>query len=107
MRSYTTSDGRAASYEEAAPPCLQHTAVWILRSSIWQIGISPPLGMSELGLASRVTPVQTTMRNCTIDGIAAYCRLENKVSLGFVEGLNNKMRVIQHRASVWATRTTF
>src|SRR6185369_15641558 len=27
------------------------------------------------------------------DGIAAYCRPENKVSLGFVEGLNNKIRV--------------
>jgi transposase len=26
------------------------------------------------------------------DGIAAYCRPENKVSLGFVEGLNNKIR---------------
>jgi transposase len=32
------------------------------------------------------------------DGIAAYCRAENKVSLGFVEGLNNKVRVIQRRA---------
>ena len=32
------------------------------------------------------------------DGIAAYCRLENKVSLGFVEGLNNKIRVIQRPA---------
>jgi transposase len=32
------------------------------------------------------------------DGIAAYCRLENKVSLGLVEGLNNKIRVIQRRA---------
>ena len=32
------------------------------------------------------------------DGIAAYCRPENKVSLGFVEGLNNKNRVIQRRA---------
>ncbi len=31
------------------------------------------------------------------DGIAAYCRPENKVSLGFVEGLNNKIRV--HPAS--------
>ena len=29
---------------------------------------------------------------------AAYCRPENKVSLGFVEGLNNKIRVIQRRA---------
>lgn len=32
------------------------------------------------------------------DGIAAYCQEENKVSLGFVEGLNNKIRVIQRRA---------
>lgn len=32
------------------------------------------------------------------DGIAAYCKVENKVSLGFVEGLNNKIRVIQRRA---------
>src|SRR5664280_1280518 len=32
------------------------------------------------------------------DGIAAYCKPENTVSLGFVEGLNNKIRVIQRRA---------
>jgi len=32
------------------------------------------------------------------EGIAAYCRPENKVALGFVEGLNNKIRVIQRRA---------
>jgi transposase len=32
------------------------------------------------------------------DGIAAYCKPGNKVSLGFVEGLNNKIRVIQRRA---------
>jgi transposase len=32
------------------------------------------------------------------DGIAAYCHAENKVSLGFVEGLNNKIRVLQRRA---------
>src|SRR5450755_1303336 len=31
-------------------------------------------------------------------GIAAYCKPENKVALGFVEGLNNKIRVIQRRA---------
>lgn len=30
-------------------------------------------------------------------GVAAYCRAENKVALGFVEGLNNKIRVIQRR----------
>jgi transposase len=32
------------------------------------------------------------------DGIAAYCKPENKVSLGLVEGLNNKIRVIQRSA---------
>ena len=34
------------------------------------------------------------------DGLAAYCQPENKnnVSLGFVEGLNNKIRVFQRRA---------
>lgn len=32
------------------------------------------------------------------DEFAAYCNPENKVSLGFVEGLNNKIRVIEHRA---------
>ena len=31
------------------------------------------------------------------DGIAAYCEPENKVALGFVEGLNNKIRVMQRR----------
>jgi len=32
------------------------------------------------------------------EGIAAYCKPENKVALGFVEGFNNKIRVIQRRA---------
>ena len=32
------------------------------------------------------------------DGIASYCRPENKISLGLVEGLNNKIRVLQRRA---------
>jgi transposase len=32
------------------------------------------------------------------DGIEAYCHGDNKVALGFVEGLNNKIRVIQRRA---------
>jgi transposase len=31
-------------------------------------------------------------------GIAAWCRLTHKVSLGYVEGFNNKVRVIQRRA---------
>jgi transposase len=32
------------------------------------------------------------------DGIVAYCEPRNKVKLGFIEGLNNKIRVIQRRA---------
>lgn len=32
------------------------------------------------------------------DGIAAYCHADNKVALGLVEGLNNKIRVLQRRA---------
>lgn len=32
------------------------------------------------------------------EGIISYCHPDNKVKLGFVEGLNNKIRVIQRRA---------
>jgi transposase len=32
------------------------------------------------------------------NGIAAYCRPENKVALGFVKGLTDKIRVLQRRA---------
>jgi transposase len=32
------------------------------------------------------------------DGLAEYCRQEEKPLLGFVEGLNTKIRVIQRRA---------
>lgn len=32
------------------------------------------------------------------DGVVSYCHPDNKVSLGFMEGLNNKIRLIQRRA---------
>ena len=32
------------------------------------------------------------------DGVAHYCKPENKDSLGFVKGLNNKLPVTQRRA---------
>ncbi len=32
------------------------------------------------------------------EGIASFCKPENKISIGFVEGFNNKIRVIQRRA---------
>ena len=40
------------------------------------------------------------------DGIAAYCKPENKVPLGFVEGLNNKIRVISAGLTGCVTRNT-
>jgi transposase len=53
--------------------------------------------LNFLSFSVRFEPSASQMRRHW-DGIAAYCRLENKVSLGFVEGLNNKIRVIQRRA---------
>jgi transposase len=32
------------------------------------------------------------------DGIESYCHVEKKVPLGFVEGINNKIRALQRRA---------
>jgi transposase len=48
----------------------------------------------------RLKPYQKFVRMIEAhwDGIAAFCHPENKVSLGFVEGLNNKIRVLQRRA---------
>jgi hypothetical protein len=48
----------------------------------------------------RLKPDQTFVRMIEAhrEGIAAFCKPENKVSLGFVEGLNYKIRVIQRRA---------
>jgi len=49
---------------------------------------------------SRLTPFQkfADMVENHWDGIVSYCHPDNKVSLGFMEGLNNKVRVIQRRA---------
>jgi transposase len=48
----------------------------------------------------RLEPFQKFARMIEVhwDGIEAYCHEENKVMLGFVEGLNNKIRAIQRRA---------
>ncbi len=59
-----------------------------------------PLVTSELTRRVFVEPYEkfAQMLDRHWDGVAAYCKPENKVSLEFVEGLNNKMRVIQRRA---------
>jgi transposase len=48
----------------------------------------------------RLKPYESfaTMIDRHWDGIAAYRNPENKVSLGFAEGLNNKFRIFQRRA---------
>ena len=47
----------------------------------------------------RLTPFDTcaTLIECHWDGIAAYCEPQHNVALGFVEGRNNTIRVIQRR----------
>ena len=49
---------------------------------------------------SRLAPYQKFARMIERhwEGIVSYCHPDNKVSLGFMEGLNNKIRVIQRRA---------
>ncbi len=48
----------------------------------------------------RLTPLErfAAMIERHWEGNAAYCQPENMVALDFVEGLNNKIRVIQRRA---------
>jgi transposase len=48
----------------------------------------------------RLAPFENFARMVAVhwDGIESYCQEENKVPLGFVEGLNNKIRAIQRRA---------
>ena len=53
-------------------------------------------GLDGTAISAKAAAVAMIERHW--EGIAAYCRPENKVSLGFVEGLNNKIRVIQRRA---------
>ncbi len=55
---------------------------------------------SNVGVTQRLQPYErfADMIDRHWDAIAAYCKPENKVSLGFVEGLNNKIRVFQRRA---------
>ena len=48
-------------------------------------------GESQVAAAQALREIRRDDRS-SLGRIAAYCRPENKVSLGFVEGLNNKIR---------------
>ena len=82
---------------------------WVLMATVQGIGCEKLLDVVKKGVCSSYTyalkwqqlkPFEKFARMIERhwDGIAAYCEPQNKVSLGFVEGLNNKIRVIQRRA---------
>ena len=54
--------------------------------------------LAAVGKAEAMAPESGMVSACARAGLAAYCHQENEVALGFVEGLNNKIRVLQRRA---------
>jgi transposase len=106
-RAHLSLDGRQALQKLLAANQRLHTA-YLLKESFDQVW-----GYRRAGWARRFFDAWTdslqgqdlapfekfaAMVERNWDGIAAYCRAEEKVSLGFVEGLNTKIRVIQRRA---------
>lgn len=106
-RAHLSLDGRQALQKLLAANQRLHTA-YLLKESFDQVW-----GYRRVGWARRffdhwkdslqgqdLAPFEkfAAMVERNWDGIAAYCRAEEKVSLGFVEGLNTKIRVIQRRA---------
>lgn len=74
--------------------------LWDYRSETWARKFFDPAKREKASLKwQRLKPYQdfTQLIERHWDGVAAFCKVENKVSLGFVEGLNNKIRVIQRR----------
>lgn len=106
-RENLTLDGRRALKTLLAANKRLNTA-YLLKESFGQLWDSQREGWArrffENWRASltwqRLTPYEqfAKMIERHWDGIAAYCQPENKVALGFVEGLNNKIRVLQRRA---------
>lgn len=100
-------DGRRALRELLAANRRLHVA-YLLKESFGQLWSYRREGWAlrffenwKAGLKwQRLKPYQKFARMIEAhwDGIAAFCKPENKVSLGFVEGLNNKIRVLQRRA---------
>jgi transposase len=103
-REHLTLDGRQALQKLLAANKRLHTA-YLLKESFGQLWDYQTEGWArrffENWRASlkwqRLKPYEqfAEMIERHWDGIAAYCQPENKVPLGFVEGLNNKIRVIQ------------
>ena len=106
-RENLTLDGRKALKKLLSANKRLHTA-YLLKESFGQLWTYRTEGWARRFFENwkdslkwqRLTPYEkfAGMIERHWDGIAAYSRPENKVSLGFVEGLNNKIRVMQRRA---------
>jgi len=106
-RENLTSDGRASLKTLLAVNKRLNTA-YLLKESFGQLWSYQTVGWARRFFDNwkrslkwqRLEPYEkfTELIERHWDGIAAYSRTENKVSLGFVEGLNNKIRVFQRRA---------
>jgi transposase len=106
-REHLTLDGRQALQKLLAATKRLHTA-YLLKESFGQLWSYQKEGWARRFFDNwraalkwqRLKPYEqfAEMIERHWDGIAAFCHPENKVALGFVEGLNNKIRVIQRRA---------
>jgi transposase len=106
-RANLTLDGRRALQTLLKANKRLHTA-YLLKEAFGQLWDYQTEGWARRFFAQwtaalkrqRLTPYEqfAAMIERHWDGIAAYCHPENKVALGFVEGLNNKIRVLQRRA---------
>ena len=106
-RANLTLDGRQALKKLLAANKRLHTA-YLLKESFGQLWDYEKEGWARRFFAhwraalkwQRLPPYEkfAEMIERHWEGIAAYCQPQNKVALGFVEGLNNKIRVLQRRA---------
>ena len=106
-REHLTLEGRQALRKLLAANKRLHTA-YLLKEAFGQLWSYQKEGWARHFFANwqaalkwqRLKPYEqfAEMIERHWDGIAAFCHPENKVALGFVEGLNNKIRVIQRRA---------
>jgi transposase len=106
-REHLTLDGRQALKKVRAANKHLHTA-YLLKESFGQLWSYQKEGWARRFFDNwraalkwqRLKPYEqfAEMIERHWEGIAAFCPPDNKVALGFVEGLNNKVRVIQRRA---------
>src|ERR1700679_3198922 len=106
-RENLTPTGRQALDKLLAPNKRLHVA-YLLKESFGQLWDYQTEGWARKFFenwkaplkSQRLGPYEKFARRvgATREGTAGYCKPENQVPLGFVEGLKNKIRVLQRRA---------